>query len=80
MDAIWIVYNDFGPKHRKNQKMLTQRPKNHDIVPLLVEEMIMRYESSTHTSEESFLQSPDKNENFSDSISHLETRPRMSDT
>ena len=32
MDAIWIVYNDFGPKHRKNQKMLTQRPKNHDIV------------------------------------------------
>ena len=56
MDAIWIVYNDFGPKHRKNQKMLTQRPKNHDIVPLLVEEMILRYESSTHTSEE--LRSP----------------------
>ena len=46
MDAIRIMYNDFGPKHRKNQKMLTQRPKNHDIF----------HESAIHTSEE--LKSP----------------------
>ena len=28
----------------------------------------------------SFFQSRDENENFSDSISHIETRPRISDT
>ena len=29
---------------------------------------------------ESFFHSRDENENFSDSISHIETRPRISDT